>query len=122
MALSGMVHKTRKCGNDVVVFLAPIEDEQGHTSPVGQRRLVIKDATLLPLAGDIIWGGGDYAVLNRGVNNKREWHYDRKGYVTLVEKFGEGAKAQAYPTCPACGRGMLSKNGEWYCVEHGARW
>lgn len=87
MALSGMVHKTRVCGEDVVVFLAPIEDERGYASPVGQRRLVIERFTEQPLPGDIIWGGGDDAFLVRGVNNKREWHYRRKGYTRLLEDF-----------------------------------
>lgn len=86
MALSGMVYKTRQCGKDVVVFLAPLEDERGIASPVGQRRLIIENCTEQPIAGDIIWGG-DSAILARGVNNKREWNYRRKGYTRLVEDF-----------------------------------
>jgi hypothetical protein len=89
MALSGMVYKTRECGKNVMILLAPIEDESGNASPVGQRRLVIENFTVMPLPGDIIWGSGGDAHLVRGVNNKREWHYHRKGYTTLVEAFDE---------------------------------
>lgn len=87
MALSGMVYKTRRCGEDVVVLLVPVEDETGQTSPVGQRRLIIEKCTIDPLPGDVIWGGDALATLERGVNNKRQMYYNRKGYTRLVEAF-----------------------------------
>lgn len=87
MTLSGMVYKTKNCGKDVLVLLAAIEDEQGYISPVGQRRLLIKNCTICPLPGDIIWGGDESAQLERGVQNKQTWHYRRDGYVYLVEDF-----------------------------------
>lgn len=85
MSLQGMVYQTRKCGNDIVVRLAPFETDEGEVRLVGQRRLIIENASVYPLPGDIIWGGADFAHLRRGVARPHEIDYQRKGATRLIE-------------------------------------
>lgn len=56
-----------------------------------------------------------------GVSVFTQWR-DEDGTKAGALKLLDDDRAAKWPKCPTCERPMLSKNGEWYCIDHGARW
>lgn len=59
-----------------------LEDRDSQAGPAGQPRMEILNPTVLPLAGDVIWGGSESAYI---VSGGVEYPYRRVGYTKLVQ-------------------------------------
>lgn len=59
-----------------------LEDRDSSAGPAGQSRMEILEPTILPKAGDMIWGGSESAFI---IMDGNEFPYKRIGYTKLKQ-------------------------------------
>lgn len=59
MAIDGRIRQARRIGDHLLIRIAPRVYDNKHLTNPGQRRLLICNATYIPIPGQVIWGGSD---------------------------------------------------------------
>ncbi len=83
MSIDAVINKIIPDGNDLILDL--MAREVGGLN--GQGKMIIKNATHIPMVGQEIWGGSELCIIEPGYGILQQKHYRRTGLTCLKENF-----------------------------------
>lgn len=86
MAIDAVIDNVEIEGANLRLFLRPRVGSDMQDSIPGQTQLLVLDYTVVPSAGQEVWGGSGSCVVEPLWGKGRQVWYDREGYTKLREQ------------------------------------